>query len=83
MDKAEVAVGEIQISFGGNINLLQLNSGGFKNKLKFRMFAKKYEIKIHDYICIFKITQFWLFLAPPAGPVEFSWFKWLAQVSRI
>ena len=26
------------------------------------------------YICTFKNTQFWLFLAPPADPVEFFWF---------
>ena len=30
------------------------------------------------YVCIFggtKIPPFWLFLAPPADPVEFFWFK--------
>ena len=27
------------------------------------------------YICTFKNTQFWLFLASPADPVEFLWFK--------
>ena len=27
------------------------------------------------YICTFKNTQFWLFLAPPANPVEFLGFK--------
>ena len=27
------------------------------------------------YICTFKNTQFWLFLAPPANPVEFLLFK--------
>ena len=27
------------------------------------------------YICTFKNNQFWLFLAPPADPVEFLWFK--------
>ena len=27
------------------------------------------------YICTFKNTQFWLFLASPADPVKFLWFK--------
>ena len=27
------------------------------------------------YICTSKNTPFWLFLAPPADPVEFLWFK--------
>ena len=27
------------------------------------------------YICTFKNTQFWLFLAPPANPVDFFWFQ--------
>ena len=27
------------------------------------------------YICTFKNTKFWLFLAPPTDPVKFLWFK--------
>ena len=66
---------EVRVQHGTCIYMGDTFSSHFEPKKIDRVGRRGQKQPKLAYICTFKNTQFWLFLAPPADPVEFFWFQ--------
>ena len=66
---------EVRVQHGTCIYMGDTFSSHFEPKKIDRVGRRGQKQPKLAYICTFKNTQFWLFLAPPANPVEFLGFK--------